>query len=124
METRHMGSAIVRGLITILILILLSSVILSLILRFSSVTESKLNWVTLALSLISWFIGGFVSGKSGKEKGWLLGATTAIVFSLLVFLVQFLGFDSTFNSKQYMYHGIFLLLSILGGIMGVNSSQK
>jgi putative membrane protein (TIGR04086 family) len=112
-----------RGLLAILLMIMVSSLVLSLLLRFTGLTESSLKWVTLGLSFLSVFIGGFISGKKGQNKGWLLGGGTSLLFSFLVFLIQYLGYQSTFNSSQYMYHGIFLVLCMIGGIMGVNVSS-
>jgi putative membrane protein (TIGR04086 family) len=123
MGAKHMVSSMFKGLLAILIFIVISSIVLSLILRFSSATEQSLKWVTLALSLVSMFAGGFLTGKKAQVKGWMLGAGTSLMFSLLVFLVQFLGYQTTFNSMQYLYHGLFMLLCMIGGIMGVNFSS-
>ncbi|MDN4526261.1 TIGR04086 family membrane protein [Fictibacillus fluitans] len=123
MNARHMFSAMIKGVAAILVAIIISSLILSLLLRFTSFTELSLKWVTTGLSFLSLFIGGFLSGKKGKEKGMMLGIGTALLFSLFVFLVQYLGYQTTFTSTQYLYHGIFLLLCMLGSIMGVNVSS-
>jgi putative membrane protein (TIGR04086 family) len=120
---KHMILSMGRGLIAILLMIMVSSLVLSLLLRFTGVTESSLKWVTVGLSFLSLFIGGFISGKKGQNKGWLLGGGTSLLFSFLVFLIQYLGYQSTFNSSQYMYHAIFLVLCMIGGIMGVNISS-
>ncbi|MED1865592.1 TIGR04086 family membrane protein [Fictibacillus nanhaiensis] len=123
MGIKHMASSMGRGLIAVLLMIMLCSLVLSLLLRFTGLTEASLKWVTVGLSFLSLFIGGLISGKKGQSKGWLLGGGTSLLFSFLVFLVQYLGYQSTFNSSQYMYHGLFLLLAIIGGIMGVNLSS-
>jgi putative membrane protein (TIGR04086 family) len=123
MGIKHMFHSMGRGLAAILFLIMISSLVLSLLLRFTGVAESSLKWVTIGLSFLSLFAGGFISGKKGQSKGWLLGGGTSLLFSFLVFLIQYLGYQSTFNSSQYMYHAIFLALSMIGGIMGVNLSS-
>jgi putative membrane protein (TIGR04086 family) len=123
MGVKHMLHSMGRGLAAILLLIMISSLVLSLLLRFTGLTESSLKWVTMGISFLTLFVGGFISGKKGQSKGWLLGGGTSLLFSFLVFLVQYLGYQSTFNSSQYMYHGIFLALSMIGGIMGVNLSS-
>lgn len=123
--SRRMIMAMGFGLVVILTIIMCSSFILSLILKFSDLTEQSLTWVILGLSILALFIGGIVSGKKGKEKGWVLGAGTGVLFSLVVFLVQYLGYQVNFDPQQYMYHLGYLLASTLGGVMGVNmSSQK
>ncbi|WP_349408002.1 TIGR04086 family membrane protein [Pseudalkalibacillus sp. SCS-8] len=121
--SRRMVTSMGFGLVVVLTIIMVSSFLLSLVLRFSNLTEQSLTWVILGLSAIALFIGGIVSGKKGKEKGWLLGAGTGLMFSLVVFLVQYLGYQIKFDAEQYMYHAGYLLLSALGGVMGVNLSS-
>lgn len=38
------------------------------------------------------------------------------------FFFQFLGYGKTFTMEQTMYHGGFLAIAMLGGVMGVNLS--
>ncbi len=110
----------IYGLITVLLIILSVSFIISLLLRFTSLTETSFNWVISALTFISLLVGGFVSGGKSKQKGWIVGAGTGLLYSLLVFLVQFLGYNSTFSTEQYLLHGGYMLTAIIGGILGVN----
>jgi putative membrane protein (TIGR04086 family) len=112
------------GVGTIFMLILSASLILSLLLKFTSMQESSLTWFIAAFSFLSLFIGGFISGGKGKEKGWLTGGLTGLIFTLLVFLVQFLGYQSTFNIEQSLYHSAYILIAVVGGIFGVNVSSK
>lgn len=108
------------GLITILVIILSVSFIISLLLRFTSLTEASFSWVVMGLTFIALLIGGFVSGGSSKQKGWMVGAGTGILYSLLVFLVQYLGYNTTFSLEQYLFHAAFIVTAIVGGIFGVN----
>ncbi|MCH1626537.1 TIGR04086 family membrane protein [Fredinandcohnia quinoae] len=117
-----MGVAIFYGVIAIFIIVILFSLLFSLLLKFTSVQESSLSWVILASSFIALFIGGFVSGGKGKEKGWLIGGGTGLLYSVIVFLIQYLGYDATFTAEQAMYHLGFLAIAIIGGIFGVNMS--
>lgn len=68
MGIKHMASSMGRGLIAVLLMILLCSLVLSLILRFTGLTEASLKWVTIGLSFLSLFIGGMISGKKDKVK--------------------------------------------------------
>jgi putative membrane protein (TIGR04086 family) len=114
------GKAIVYGVVTIFLLSFVISLLLSLLLKWTDVSESSLTWVIFAGSIVSVFIGGFVAGGKGKEKGWLVGGTTSILFTLLVFLFQFLGLEQPFSAAQWLYHLAFLAAAMVGGIMGVN----
>ncbi|MBB5324816.1 putative membrane protein (TIGR04086 family) [Anoxybacillus tepidamans] len=117
------GKAIVYGVVTIFLLASIISLLLSLFLKWTDVQESSLTWVIFAGSLLSVFIGGFVAGGKGKEKGWLMGGTTSALFTFIVFLFQFLGLEQSFSTKQWMYHLGFFVVAMLGGMMGVNMSS-
>jgi putative membrane protein (TIGR04086 family) len=120
MDTRKMFSAVVYGLLTVLVIVLTLSVIFSLLLRFTNLQESSLQWLVMALSFFALFAGGFISGGKGKEKGWFMGGATAILFTCIVLLYQFLGQESGFTLEQTFYHLGYLATAVFGGIMGVN----
>ena len=90
------------------------------LLRFTSLQESSIQWVVTAISFIAIFAGGFISGGRGKEKGWLVGGLTGLIYSVIIFLFQFLGLDSLFNFEQIIYHICYILIAMMGGILGVN----
>jgi putative membrane protein (TIGR04086 family) len=115
-----MFSAMLSGLIVVLGIILACSVVISLLLRFTSLSESSFTWIIIGLSFLALFFGGFISGKKGREKGWILGAGTGLLFTLIVFFVQYLGYQLQFDSEQYLYHLGYILISVIGGILGVN----
>lgn len=124
METKKWGKAILFGLITIFAMALVTSLIFSLLLKFTSLTESSITWLILGLSIFALFIGGFVAGGNGKEKGWLIGGITALLFSLIILLFKFLGHGEIYSMQELMYHGSFLLVAMLGGIFGVNMASS
>ncbi len=103
---------------------LVVSLLFSLLLKFTSLTEQSIQWVVTTLGFIAVFIGGFVAGGKGKEKGLLLGALTAIIYTSIILLFNFLGFGQTLSAKNWMYHGGFLLIAMLGGVIGVNISSN
>ncbi|MRG88249.1 TIGR04086 family membrane protein [Salinibacillus xinjiangensis] len=113
-------TALLYGWITIFALMLLSSFILALVIRYTEIGNSTLNWLTLGLGLIYLFAGGLLSGMKGKEKGWLLGTITGLGYSIFILLYQFLAYDQLFSGSQWIYHALFLAAALLGGISGVN----
>ncbi|WP_078413887.1 TIGR04086 family membrane protein [Priestia abyssalis] len=124
MEGKRMGSAILFGVMTIFVIALITSVIFSLLLRFTNLNEQSIQWFVLVLSFLTLFIGGFVSGGKGQSKGWLLGASTGLCYSFIVFLIQFLGYDQLFTAQQFMFHGAFIAVAVLGGVFGVNIASN
>lgn len=123
-ETKNLGMAILYGVCAIFIMAIAASFIFSLLLRFTSINESSLTYVIMAVTFLSLFIGGFISGGKGKKQGWMLGGGTGLVFMLIVLLFQYLGHDSLFSLKQWIYQGCYVLTAMMGGILGVNLSSN
>ncbi|RLQ98089.1 TIGR04086 family membrane protein [Falsibacillus albus] len=123
MEAKKLGSSVLYGLAAILILAMVSSLIFSLILRFTSLQESSISVLVTVVSFISLFAGGFITGGKGKQKGLMLGGLTGLIYSLCIFLFQYLGYDTLFSMKQMIYHGCFIITAMMGGVLGVNISS-
>ncbi|WP_078552661.1 TIGR04086 family membrane protein [Bacillus alkalicellulosilyticus] len=120
MEYRGMFSSMLYGLVSIVIIALSFSLVVSLILTFSSLTETSFSWIILIASFLTLFIGGLIAGGKAKQNGLIIGAGTALLFTVVTFLVQYLGYNSVFSTEQLLYHGGYLLCAALGGIIGVN----
>lgn len=113
-ETKHIGKGILSGLIAIFVVMVVTSLLVSLMLTFTSMQETSFKWMIMILSFSALLLGGIISGGKAKERGWLIGAVTSIIFSLTVFLFQYLGFGKTFSPEQFIYHGAFLGICMLG----------
>ena len=117
---RKWALALVYGWTTILFMTLTAGALLSLIIRYSNIQPSTLSYITLAVGLLTLFVGGFIAGVKGKNKGWVIGLLTGLGFTLLIFFIQYLGYNELFSMKQTVYHGVYLLCAIFGSIIGVN----
>ncbi|MDC3415640.1 TIGR04086 family membrane protein [Aquibacillus salsiterrae] len=115
--------ALVYGWITVLAVMVFASLVLSLLLRFTSLGASTMTLTTLIVSIIALFAGGLVAGLKGKEKGWILGGLTGIGFTVLILLYQYLGYSGGFNLSQMLHHVGFLVAALVGGVLGVNMSS-
>ncbi len=120
MEGQRFFPAIVFGVITIFLIIIAASFILSLLVSFTSLTEQSLQWVVITTAFVAMFIGGFIAGGKAKEKGLIVGGAAAFFFTVLTFLIQFLGYDQSFTLEQYLYHAGYIFTAMIGGIVGVN----
>jgi putative membrane protein (TIGR04086 family) len=123
-DSKNIGSAVLYGTSAIFILAILSSLIFATLLNFSSLQETSLRFIITAISFISLFLGGFIAGRKGKLKGWLLGGLSGLIYSVVVFLYQYLGLDQLFDFEQTVYHLCYILISMMGGILGVNTASK
>lgn len=117
---RQQFVALMYGWIIILGLILLASIILAFLLRFTTMDETTLSWITLVVGLISLFIGGLIAGVKGRRKGWIIGSLTGLGFTLFTFLVQYLGYQQAFSLEQSLHHIGFVVAALIGGVIGVN----
>ncbi|MCM2676533.1 TIGR04086 family membrane protein [Alkalicoccobacillus plakortidis] len=120
MNDRPFIPAVFSGLVVIMAGAILASLLLASFLSLTSYTEHSIKWLITFLAFFCLFIGGFVSGAKAKTKGWLAGGLTAILFSLVAYLISTLGYDVAFTSSQFMLHGGYLLTGAVGGMIGVN----
>ncbi len=90
------------------------------VLHFTSADESSIHLPVTIISFIILFSGGFIAGGKGKQRGWLLGGLTGTIYSMIVFLYQFLGHDSLFTMEQIVYHLCYIITAMMGAILGVN----
>ena len=119
MHQRIFHSAL-YGILTILILVIIASLVSSVLLRFTTLHEGNFTWALLIFSFIAVFCGGFISGGRSGQKGWLAGAYTAILYSVIIFIIQYLGYDVGFDREQRLIHAGYVLTAIVGGVLGVN----
>lgn len=115
-----MSVAIIYGVTSIFSFAIIASLIFSILLRFTTLTESSLSVIMLIVTFLSLFIGGFISGGKGKKQGILLGGGTGILYLVIIILFQYLGHDSQFSANQWIYYICFLITATMGGILGVN----
>jgi putative membrane protein (TIGR04086 family) len=111
-------------LIFIFLFAAVSTLIFSLILRFTSAREVSLQYIVTAVSFIALFGGGFLSGGKRKERGWLIGGVTGLIYSLVILFSQYLGYDRVFSAEQVIYHTCYILIAMMGGILGVNIASN
>ncbi|MDY0408563.1 TIGR04086 family membrane protein [Virgibacillus soli] len=118
---RQQFIGLMYGWIVIFGLILCASTVLALLLRFTTFNDPTLSWVTLSVGFIALFFGGLIAGMKGKSKGWMIGMFTGLGFTVLTFLVQYLGYKHGFSIEQTLHHTGYILAALIGGVIGVNT---
>jgi len=118
------SSPIITGTITTMGLVLIGSVLTSLLLYFSNVSEMSLPYFTYCINGLSLLIGGWIAGKKGGRKGWYFGGLTGIAYFVLVMLIGFLAFDVSPGLNSLLYLAFAFILGALGGVFGVNMSSN
>lgn len=108
------------GVITILSLAVIFSLIFSLILTFTHTEEKSISLLITIISFFCVFTGGFICGGKGKQKGWLIGGVTGLLYSLIILMYQYLGHGALFSIEQMIYYTCYTLTAMMGGVLGVN----
>lgn len=124
MEGRLQVKAILFGFLAMIIILLLISAILSLLLALTSIRESAVQWLLLPMTLLTLFIGGSIAGYHAGEKGWYYGAISGVLFAVMVWLISYLGLELTLTTKDFTLYLTYILLAMLGGMIGVNMSPR
>lgn len=115
---------VISGVVSIIVMLFSVSVLLSILLHLTSLQESSLHMVLMPITFLSVFIGGCIAGFKSGARGWYYGALTGLGFILLTWLFSFLGFDSVLSMRTLWLYAAFLVLAMLGGMIGVNMSPK
>lgn len=112
--------ALIYGWIMIFAILIIASIIIALLLKFTSFNEPLLSWITLAVGLVSLFIGGLVAGLKGQMKGWMIGLIVGVGFTFFTLIYQYVSLKAFFTWEQTLYHLFYIFAAVAGGIVGVN----
>ena len=98
-------------------------IIYSIILSFTSVSDSTMAIITQIITMISIVVAALYCGKKVKSKGWLYGLLVGLLFVLFMIPISMIWgqtptFDKYFVAK--IIRGS--LVGLIGGIIGVNIS--
>lgn len=119
---RYQLIGLLYGWIVVLGLILISSIVLAILLQFTSFNDPALSWVAFGTGIVALFIGGLIAGAKSKSKGWVIGGATGLGFTIFIFLVQYLGYQQGFTLEQLLHHAGYIFAAVIGGVIGVNIS--
>ncbi|EGK14560.1 MULTISPECIES: TIGR04086 family membrane protein [Kroppenstedtia] len=116
-------SPLLTGIAVVLGTVLAGSLILAILLRFSTVAEADLPYFTYGINGVALVSGGWLAGRRAGYKGWLYGGMTGILYVLIVLIVGFLAFDASMRVQPFLFTVCATGLSTLGGIFGVNTRK-
>lgn len=115
---------VLSGLAWSFALLLLSTLILSLLLAATGLTEDSLPVYVYFIHGISVFVGGFIAARRSGHKGWYHGGLLGVVYGLIVSLISWLGFDASWSPDTVMFFVICFATGALGGMFGINAGRR
>ena len=116
--------AILYGWISAIVLLLLMSACLAVAVRFFHISHGTIFYGSFLIGLFILCISGFIAGAKGKEKGWFLGSMVGIGCMGITLFIQYVGFDAVFTLQQLLYQVTYVLAAIVGGVVGVNVTNR
>lgn len=112
---------IIKELIISVVLSLILMLILAILISETSLNESLVNPLTIAISAFSLMICAFRVSKEKKEKGIIYGSLLGFIYMITLYIISSLvnlNFSLNLNSIIMIILGI--LGGAIGGIFGVN----
>lgn len=117
-------SPLLIGLVVVWGVVLVGSLITAILLRFTTIGEESLPLSTYIINGIALIAGGWFSGRIAGNKGWMFGALTGLLYTLLVLIIGFLAFDAKMRIEPALFMGGACGIGAIGGILGVNTSSN
>lgn len=97
----------------------------AILLTYTDFDESKISAISLICTAISCLVAGFDTAGYFGKKGLLWGATSGLVYSILMFLICILcGTNFKVNLGKLTTIIIAVAGGIIGGVLGVNTKSK
>jgi len=99
--------------------------VLILMVQFTSLPEYSLPTLTYAIHMTSILIGSIIAGIRACKKGWYFGLLTGLSYMLFILIIGSILFTSiSFNVDSLIQTVIGIFIGMVGGIVGVNFSNK
>lgn len=114
---------ILAGLIYTYTIAIIGALIFTLLLFWTSISDSKLPLISYIITAVSLLAGGYISGKRAGVKGWYYGGMTGIIYGIILVIIVFLAFDTELNLRSLVLIVLTFLFGALGGIVGVNRNK-
>ncbi|GEL77476.1 TIGR04086 family membrane protein [Tenuibacillus multivorans] len=111
------------GVVAIIGFMLVCSLIIALIVNFSSMSDSAFRWTSFITSVLVLMIGGFIGGRKTEEKGWMTGVIVGVIYTIGIVLYQFLAQNTWMYDSQLLYFLIFIIAATVGSMLGVNTRK-
>ena len=110
-----------KGLIVCLIFTVIALIVLALILKLTSLSESKLPMFNNLIIIISVLLGSIYASGKTKENGWLIGALIGLIYYLVILILNFVFIKNASFSLFLIPKMLMSILSgAIGGIFGIN----
>ncbi len=87
------------------------------------VSTAAIYRTTFIMGAIIFFIFGLITGIIEKKRGFLSSFISSIAIVVIIILIKLISKEQ-FQATYFIKYGVYVLTSVLGGILGVNLFAK
>ena len=112
---------IIKGSLVSLVITLISLIIFSILLTYTSISENVIPTVTIILTIVSILIGSSLCMSTVKKNGIIKGIIIGLIYIGLIYILSsMIEGNFALNTKSIIMIICALLSGAVGGIIGVN----
>jgi len=113
--------AVLKGTLLAIILSLICILVLALIIKLANLDDTLIPPINQAVKIISIVIGAGYAAKNSRQRGWLKGSATGLLYILIGFLL-FSLVEGGFSLNRILLSDSLMGIIVggIGGIIGVN----
>ena len=122
---RKNGIAILKGEIIAFIINILGLMILSLVMTYSTISDTKIPTLVIAVNTLAILIGSSIATIKIKKKGIINGLIIGSQYIAIYLLISLIFAGSvSFSIKTILIITLGIIAGGIGGIIGVNLNRK
>jgi len=99
--------------------LLISTLIITILNYFGILNGGLLKGISIFSSLLSIFIGGYLTGKKANKKGYLEGIKFGSIIMILILLFNLILFKNKFAIINILYYLSLIFISTIGSMIGI-----
>ena len=111
-------------MVTIFIILELTITFITSLLNLLGLNSGITQIIILVSNLILFFILNYYNASIIKKRGFLEGIILGIIFIITMFLIKIILLNNNFTITTIIYYLILFIISILGGMLGVNKKSE
>ena len=112
---------VIFSLLAATILVCITAVI---VMKIGLLSANLTDYIMIGIVSVACFFGGFVSARLNKASGLICGSLTGFVVFIAVTLAGLSSLSDTITLLTLIRFISTLLLSAIGGILGVNQKEE
>ncbi len=110
--------------ISIFLIIELALTFIMSLLNLLGVTSGLTSLLIFICNILLFFILNLFNAREKEKKGYLKGLLLGSIFILIMIIIKIIFYGNSFNISTIIYYSTLLLISIIGGMFGINKKSN